>query len=1256
MIARRRTLALLGAVAAGLIAAPGAAAGTFEVPYDWDDARSGFEGWELKNVPEGGVFYRGTKTPGTGLRIAPTATPGLIYRAAESRWSWSPPDGARIRKAQISGVSGKAVQRQFARVWLAIDGEPDDERSEQKELGYSRVGGGAASAVWENRSWTMLAPGSKRSTIFYLWQFTIPCESQEEPAPCAGVAPSDGAEVSMEKAVFTVEDPSKPTAEVTGLSDGTAWTRDRDLRLKVAATDTQSGVSRVEAVVRGGGSARRVVLGSWAPDRFNATPRALRTPPLGTSRTVERTVAVGRKGTTRVSVETTNGAGMKTVQAGSVRVDRERPEVRFPRTVRPTDTVRVADSPSGVREATLTVDGRERDRCEDAASCRLRVPSNVPDRARVSVKVVDRAGNERSGARTARVKGVAGDKRRPKITWPRSLKTGSKATVSDESSGVAEATLSIVDAPAVADRCGDGGRRCTVGVPADSAGKQVRVTAVDRAGNRASSTRRVSDRRCRPQPGCDAPDAKSAFLTYPETSANLWAGPLRFRWSRPAISGVEPGEPLWYRLELDGEEVYAGPELEHEEFGVETRAHRWRVSVFASSTSRRRLARADRGFVMTPYSTPGGAPTDTDDTEGLSSAAGTPGDQATSRARSPSGVPRSSIDLPLRYMPKLRFQAKERWSPIDVDGFLKEGHLECKLFPKEDRRCRERPRGTTALPAPGSGYYLDLTTINAKDTEGTSNDDRYRQNRGCDADGDGWGPRADYLPNWRFECAKHQPIYHLIRAASGGNVVAIEYWWFYRYNDGNASVPKVAKRIGDHEGDWEGITVFVRLADKGSPASVRDVVYQQHGKAVHYKKQNLSGLRPLVFPARGRHASYPRDGLGIHVPPKYTGIIGAFEVGLRSKSEDYRGDGPSWIGNALTRGPCKARESNGVLGSRCLKPYPIANRKSWADAPQPTGWGAYHGPWGGSLKKILSPSGQEDSPEGPGFGANTLAFVDPFAFRNDSISPPPAEERASGRQAAPRVASNDWGEPAAPCSSWLGGGVVALGCGTGLGGGSVTVRYRDGAELRETADDVDAGPGAVAQLIGRAPTVGDRLEVRGGSGVGELYLVATGAGGQPYVAHVTGLDVTGARELRVGRGPGGAATIEGLPAGTRVDVTAGPAPGTPAAYLAVTGRRATIWLPDGATPRGWDVTASGARATTRRPVRPPLSGTAAGGYRAYAFRVPKGTTSVSGQLRVPGRKTPVLVDLEANLPVFEPGGGARSGRGDLVGEPARPTK
>jgi hypothetical protein len=84
----------------------------------------------------------------------------------------------------------------------------------------------------------------------------------------------------------------------------------------------------------------------------------------------------------------------------------------------------------------------------------------------------------------------------------------------------------------------------------------------------------------------------------------------------------------------------------------------------------------------------------------------------------------------------------------------------------------------------------------------------------------------------------------------------ITYWFFYAFNDGPTQGK--ADGVDDHEGDWERICVRLNPNNRAT-----EVAYYQHEgppKKLLWKQVPKSGSHPLVFSAKGSHASYASAG------------------------------------------------------------------------------------------------------------------------------------------------------------------------------------------------------------------------------------------------------------------------------------------------------------------------------------------------------------------------------------------------------------
>ncbi|HYV14875.1 MAG TPA: hypothetical protein VE972_02515 [Conexibacter sp.] len=251
--------------------------------------------------------------------------------------------------------------------------------------------------------------------------------------------------------------------------------------------------------------------------------------------------------------------------------------------------------------------------------------------------------------------------------------------------------------------------------------------------------------------------------------------------------------------------------------------------------------------------------------------------------------------LAQRFRPRLLFDAKERWRPLDVERFLAEpGHAAC--------------------PAPGAGACAPLTSL-AQLTPAIA----YLDLRGTRGDG------SDATAPELATCAKSDPslrdcdedgrsvIYaHVVRARAR---VAIDYWWFLRYN---------AFTLDRHEGDWEGVTVIVdRLGTR-----VLDVHFAAHADVWRYDASvpRIVGNRVKVYVARGDHAAYPRPCRSF-----------CRETGGTLPEAHFGGE-RSWVGNSAAG--CRRR---------CVRLMPTDA------AGAPASWDAWDGRWGVPRSKVFAP-------------------------------------------------------------------------------------------------------------------------------------------------------------------------------------------------------------------------------------------------------------------------------------------------------------
>jgi lysophospholipase L1-like esterase len=200
----------------------------------------------------------------------------------------------------------------------------------------------------------------------------------------------------------------------------------------------------------------------------------------------------------------------------------------------------------------------------------------------------------------------------------------------------------------------------------------------------------------------------------------------------------------------------------------------------------------------------------------------------------------------------------------------------------------------------------------------------------------------------------HSRIYvHVTRTAEQGDsskgLIDLDYWWYLPDNpahSGSGAFCGPGFSIGgvtcfDHQSDWEGITVEL---DAGNPTGLPVAVnYAQHDGSVRYTWAALKRVwqitheehfaptdalitRPLVFSARGTHASYPIACGEASCPRNVVPTLGNTAV-LQDNPHD--GSQP-WEG--ITDEAC---------AGACVAELPTRE-----NGAVPAGWNDWSGTWG----------------------------------------------------------------------------------------------------------------------------------------------------------------------------------------------------------------------------------------------------------------------------------------------------------------------
>jgi hypothetical protein len=292
------------------------------------------------------------------------------------------------------------------------------------------------------------------------------------------------------------------------------------------------------------------------------------------------------------------------------------------------------------------------------------------------------------------------------------------------------------------------------------------------------------------------------------------------------------------------------------------------------------------------------------------------------------------VALAMALRPRLRFDSRELWRPIEVGAFISEHaegapHGECSGGadpPCPPLKSSERLSRSGDAPA-----YIDIhgSARNGADFK---------------------SPREACLRSPpAVDCNSGPAAVIYYRRTSHEGHWYWDYWWFLRYNDYRGSFNRCILICADHEGDWEGITVITTPSLK---PEILGAIYASHKERVLVQGSVLptASGHPLVWVADGTHASYPFDCA------KKCHQYGSLP------EETHDGAVP-WGGNV--DGECRANE--------CVRPLPELGKPADDALPVAGAWAGWPGQWGetchGGCKKFRRRGGflhNEASPSSPG--------------------------------------------------------------------------------------------------------------------------------------------------------------------------------------------------------------------------------------------------------------------------------------------------
>ena len=232
-------------------------------------------------------------------------------------------------------------------------------------------------------------------------------------------------------------------------------------------------------------------------------------------------------------------------------------------------------------------------------------------------------------------------------------------------------------------------------------------------------------------------------------------------------------------------------------------------------------------------------------------------------------------ELLLAYEPVLYFDSDNKVLPLDTDVYVR--HCSLWQTPRPAFSFRQpamvKDWGTLTRAdlaqyrSPAKSIYylafaqLDQATTQARQRQGISTTTSHIINQGLEQ-------YAALSP------AERRPTYHG-RAFYSRDYLVLQYWFFYPLNDFKTS----HGGINDHEGDWEGVSLFLPK-NRGQPEAAAVMVEDwlplkllaaahEGASAKDWDAIGRQGSHPIFYVARGSHATYYEPGR--HFPDRADG-------------------------------------------------------------------------------------------------------------------------------------------------------------------------------------------------------------------------------------------------------------------------------------------------------------------------------------------------------------------------------------------------
>ena len=389
------------------------------------------------------------------------------------------------------------------------------------------------------------------------------------------------------------------------------------------------------------------------------------------------------------------------------------------------------------------------------------------------------------------------------------------------------------------------------------------------------------------------------------------------------------------------------------------------------------------------------------------------------------------LKLLRRFEPVLCFNQGEQFYPMDVDRYLAEAELFIKRPNEDPQLLVSRKQLNVALlverrpPAPGSVYYLSfadpLSPAQVRRFRHTSTLKNFHTGVGRLARvgvvarlGDllfslslllrGKAPRGLAAgAAVRYQALQQQTQHYCYygRIVYEHGYIALQYWFFYAFNDWRSSF----FGVNDHEADWEMITLYAAADEHGEvqPCWVAYASHNYAGDDLRRRWDDPALARvdehPVVYVGAGSHASYffPGEYLMSAVLPYTTGLVRVWHA-IRSlwlRLGQGSEPGNEQIPGVLSIPYVDYARGDGLrIGPGQERIWELCPLQASEDRPEPAWVDGYRGLWG---RYIGDPLAGEDAPTGPKFqrdGQIRKPWYDPVGWSGLEKVPTPASASA----------------------------------------------------------------------------------------------------------------------------------------------------------------------------------------------------------------------------------------------------------------------